>query len=534
VSGPEGSSTKEYILGAAGSPGLSTLATTFLSFITPLVIMSELDDTTPTYPIPKPKQDNLRRFWLIVIVVLLVTLPLTAGLLIHEFQKSDPIIEQPILVTLLIDGVTYPVSTMADTVADLLQEQAIVLQENDLLRTDVNAPLTDGMIVQIDRARPVNITVDDETTVILTTHENPYDVLRLAGVSLNPDDRIYVDGLEIAPGDLLAYPLPVSEIVIWRAIPVQILDGDVMLQINAIGETVGDALYEAGITIYLADRVTPEVSARLTPNMQIVIERAKPISIVVDGERTETRVSAETVGAAIAEAQIPLTGLDYTIPSEDTAILPGMLIQVIRVTEEIITEQDIIPFETVYQADASMNLDTRAVLQAGQNGIIERSIRVRYENGVEISREPAGEQVVQERRDQIIAYGTNVVIRTLQTPDGTIEYWRHLRMYATSYYPAELGGDNITAIGETLHKGIVGINPRIIPYRTMMYVPGYGVGMAADTGGPRTFSYWVDLGYSDEDWVSWSRWVDVYLLTPVPETINYLLPQEERGGPVSP
>jgi 3D (Asp-Asp-Asp) domain-containing protein len=258
------------------------------------------------------------------------------------------------------------------------------------------------------------------------------------------------------------------------------------------------------------------------PNMEIMIDRSSPLSIVVDGERMETRVSAETVGAAIAEAGVALSGLDYTIPAETNPVLPGMLIQIIRVTEEIITEQDVIGYESVYQADSSLNLDTRAVLQGGQNGIIERTIRVRYENGVEIS------------RDEIIGYGTNVVIRTLQTADGTIEYWRHLRVYATSYHPAAVGGSTTTSIGETLQKGIIGINPRIIPYRTMLYVPGYGQGMAADTGGPRTFSYWIDLGYSDHDWVSWSQWVDIYLLTPVPSTINYLLPQEERGGPVLP
>jgi resuscitation-promoting factor RpfB len=50
------------------------------------------------------------------------------------------------------------------------------------------------------------------------------------------------------------------------------------------------------------------------------------------------------------------------------------------------------------------------------------------------------------------------------------------------------------------------------------------VGVAADTGGPRLSRYWIDLGYSDEDWVHWAGWTDVYLLTPVPPDIQYLLP----------
>jgi len=57
-----------------------------------------------------------------------------------------------------------------------------------------------------------------------------------------------------------------------------------------------------------------------------------------------------------------------------------------------------------------------------------------------------------------------------------------------------------------------------------VYVPNYGIGLVADTGGPRSTRLWIDLGYSDEDFRPWARRVDVYLLTPVPAHINYLLP----------
>ena len=53
----------------------------------------------------------------------------------------------------------------------------------------------------------------------------------------------------------------------------------------------------------------------------------------------------------------------------------------------------------------------------------------------------------------------------------------------------------------------------------------YGVGLAADTGPARGNGMWIDLGYSDHDWEHWARYTDVYILTPVPETIDYILPQ---------
>jgi 3D (Asp-Asp-Asp) domain-containing protein len=194
------------------------------------------------------------------------------------------------------------------------------------------------------------------------------------------------------------------------------------------------------------------------------------------------------------------------------------------VTEVVETEQSFVPFGVVYQADAALELDTQAVTQSGSMGVQQRNLRVRYEDGVEVSRVDEGTRITQPPVDQIISYGTLIVLRTLDTPEGPREYWRKLRLYATSYHPAALGGDDVTATGRKLQKGIVAIDPKLIPYSTQVYVEGYGVGLAADTGSPRTTPYWIDLGFSDSDFERWTRWVDVYLLTPVPTGYPLILP----------
>jgi 3D (Asp-Asp-Asp) domain-containing protein len=104
-------------------------------------------------------------------------------------------------------------------------------------------------------------------------------------------------------------------------------------------------------------------------------------------------------------------------------------------------------------------------------------------------------------------------------------------MYATSYSPSRAGVPpdapwfGITASGKRLKKGLVAIDRSLIPFGTMMYVPGYGFAEAADTGsGVR--GRWIDLGYEDDNWVSWSGNVTVYFLTPIPapESIVYIFP----------
>ena len=222
---------------------------------------------------------------------------------------------------------------------------------------------------------------------------------------------------------------------------------------------------------------------------------------------------------ALDVAGLLLAGLDYSIPQEDAPLQPGMLVRVIRVHEEIEYEQEIVPHRTLTQADADLELDHRRMLQQGQDGIRGLPQRIRYENGVAVSREVGAEQMLQEPRDHIIGLGSKIVLRSVNTPQGPRQYWRVLRMKATSYHPGSQGNSTATATGATLRKGIIASNPRVIPYGTEVYVAGYGVGSMEDTAAAwyvQQQPLFIDLGYSDADYRPWSQWVDVYLLTPVP------------------
>src|SRR5690606_6945756 len=208
-------------------------------------------------------------------------------------------------------------------------------------------------------------------------------------------------------------------------------------------------------------------------------------------------------------------GLDYTIPAEDQPLQPDMHVRVERLKEDVITETEPIPFALVYQADDTLELDQQVVTQERQSRLQRTITRVRYEDGVEVSRSTDDGAVIRQPIDRIITHGTNVVIRTVETPQGPRSYWRVLRLYATSYHPAALGGDTVTATGRTLQHGIVAADTSVLPFGTEVYIEGYGIGLVADTAPPRRGGMWIDLGYSDEDYQHWAGYVDVYVLTPV-------------------
>ncbi len=226
---------------------------------------------------------------------------------------------------------------------------------------------------------------------------------------------------------------------------------------------------------------------------------------------------------------MPLLGLDYTIPAAEGPLPPDGQIRVVRVTETVTHEQEALAFETRYQPLDTLEIDQQQVIEAGSYGVRTNRIRVRIEDGQEVSRSVEGAWVAQQPSPQIVGYGTRIEIRTVSTADGPLDYWRAVEMYATSYSPSRAGVSpdspwfGITASGKPLVKGLVAIDRSLIPFGTRMYVPGYGFAEAADTGSG-VKGRWIDLGYEDDNWVGWSGYVTVYFLTPVPSNIVYVFP----------
>jgi 3D (Asp-Asp-Asp) domain-containing protein len=69
------------------------------------------------------------------------------------------------------------------------------------------------------------------------------------------------------------------------------------------------------------------------------------------------------------------------------------------------------------------------------------------------------------------------------TEYGPEAYSNVLTMEATAYLPSDGGGSGITASGMAAGRGVVAVDPDVIPLGTHLYIPGYGMAIAADTGG---------------------------------------------------
>jgi 3D (Asp-Asp-Asp) domain-containing protein len=207
----------------------------------------------------------------------------------------------------------------------------------------------------------------------------------------------------------------------------------------------------------------------------------------------------------------------------------------VRVHDEYYLEEAAIPFSHRQEPNPEMELDERKIAQWGREGIRTRRMRVYYENGQQMYQTEEEEWLAREPLDQVFNYGTKIVERVLDTPEGPLTYWRKLRVLATSYNaptagkPLDHPAYAITRIGWRARKGIIAVDPRVIRLRQELYVPGYGKGIAADTGSAILWRH-IDLCYDDDNLKLWYRWVDLYVLTPVPPAgqIRWIIPDSPR------
>lgn len=60
---------------------------------------------------------------------------------------------------------------------------------------------------------------------------------------------------------------------------------------------------------------------------------------------------------------------------------------------------------------------------------------------------------------------------------------RKLFVEATAYSAMDPGNKPTTSTGELLRHGIIAVDPAVIPMGSKVYIPGYGLALAADVGG---------------------------------------------------
>jgi 3D (Asp-Asp-Asp) domain-containing protein len=241
-----------------------------------------------------------------------------------------------------------------------------------------------------------------------------------------------------------------------------------------------------------------------------------PVTLLDGGARADFRVSPGTVLDLLRAVTFPLGALDRVDASLIADLVPGMVVRVIRGAEWTETAIEAVPAPTTYLSDATLSIGETRLLSSGRDGAVERSYRVRSEDGAVVERQLLSETVLTAPVAARIARGTKPI--RLDTPYGTVSYVRALNVLATYYTPANCGKSpdspwyGITATGARATRGIVAVDPRVIPLYSWLYVPGYGIAQARDVGSAIIGNH-IDVAFDDGDGAWWGRrFLTVYVL----------------------
>jgi len=253
-----------------------------------------------------------------------------------------------------------------------------------------------------------------------------------------------------------------------------LVDGN-LRQVKTFQINVDKLLQENDVVLAEQDRVLPDTSTALQDGMTVKVRRAVPVQLQVGNETTKLLSSAETVGEVLNEKGVVLGKRDIVTPSLSTKLDKEASIQVDRVTTQVIEEEVAIPCQIQRKNDTTLFRGIIRVINNGKEGLEKKIWEKIYKNGVFTEKRLLASNVLLEPVDRVVQVGTMQVV---SRGGNNLSFSRAFDMVASAY---TYTGNN-TATGISPYRGVVAVDPSVIPMGSRLYVEGYGYCKALDKG----------------------------------------------------
>jgi len=274
----------------------------------------------------------------------------------------------------------------------------------------------------------------------------------------------------------------------WAQKEVTVVVDGRTLRVSTQARDVAAVLEQAGISANSGDLVTPSVDSDVDTGDTVIVRHAVPVTLDLGGEP----VKMDVVGATVADALVaagadPASNASVT-PALSEPLEPGMKIEVPDVFMRVTQEETTLTPDVEIHKDPTLPRGERRVLASGSPGRMLRVYRVLVTSGVEGEPGLSAEKVVSKAEPKIVLVGTGdhtsessrAAAYNIPAPPKA---GRRMRVETTAYSPRQPGLDFVTATGARAKRGVIAVDPRVIPLGTRVYVPGYGYAVARDTGG---------------------------------------------------
>jgi uncharacterized protein YabE (DUF348 family) len=294
--------------------------------------------------------------------------------------------------------------------------------------------------------------------------------------------------------------------VIEKPVTIEV-DGQLIKTRALFTRTVGDVLNQNQIKLEGNDVVSPAQDAKVKRNLPIKVTRAFAVRVVADGVSREIYTIPISSQEVVAMAGITLGERDFikTLPGD--VVVPQQEIEVIRVTEKVISEDEEMPYQVEKTTDPTLEKGLTRTLVAGKNGLARNTLRVTYYNGQEAKRELLKIETLSQPRNKVVAMGN---ITSVSRGGQRLNFTEARYMQASAY---TFTGSR-TSTGQAPAVGMIAVDPSVIPLGTKLYIEGYGYAWAADVGGSIRGDR-IDLFMEEyAQCVNWGRkTVKVYILS---------------------
>lgn len=262
-------------------------------------------------------------------------------------------------------------------------------------------------------------------------------------------------------------------------------------EIRTTAKTVGQFLTEEGVVVGEQDMVFPDVEEEIKENLAILVQKAVPVTIKLGGQPDRVVwTTSQSVEGVLRENGYTPNEFDLVSPDLNQPIEADQRIEVTYVSYGLVEKSQELKFKTVRKADNSLVKGTEKVVHPGEPGEELLSYRATYYNGELVDLDHLRTEVIDEPEEEVVHYGTIDAVTVGGFSFVPKKVLKNVKL--TAYSAAEViagkGPDHprygYTATGvRAKDNHTIAVDPDLIPLGWWVYIDGYGLYKAEDTGG---------------------------------------------------